>query len=500
MAFWSNKTPFYAVLNIKNISMNIKQQTVKGTFWSFIERFSVQSVQFIVQIIMARLLCPDDYGLIAMLAIFLAISQAFIDGGFANALVQRKDRTEKDYSSVFYFNIVTGLILFAVFFFSSKAISAFYSMPQLDSVIKVVSVNLVILSFQVVHKAKLTIEIDFKTQAKISLISVFISGTVGIIMAYQDFAYWAIVAQITINNFISTVLYWFMVKWKPLLVFSKQSFKILFSFGSKILMANLLQTFYLNIYTLVIGKMFSKTDVGNYSRADQFATLPSSNITNILQRVTYPILSSIQDDDKMLRKIFRNYMRLFAFVIFPLMTGFALVARPVVLFLIGEKWLGVVPLLEILCFSYMWYPLNAIQQNIMQVKGRSDLFFRLELVKKTIGFILIFISIPYGMKYLCLTIVAYSLISMVLNTWFACRLIKFRIWTQVKDIAKILLITLIMAIPIWFVNKMLIINNILLLIISLIIGVGTYVLSAKLLKYEELFQIASLIKGFRKHK
>jgi len=475
--------------------MNLKQKTINGVIWSAIERFSNQIIQFLVQIIIARLLFPSDYGMIGMLAIFMAVAQTFTDGGFGNALIQKKDRNNTDYSTVFYFNITTGIILSIIFFFSSGLIANFYKMPKLELIIQVMSINLIILSFQVVHKAILTINIDFKTQAKASLSSVIIAGIIGITMAYTGFGVWALVAQFTAINIIQTILLWYFEKWRPIRVFSKQSFKRLFNFGSKILAANLLHTIYLNLYTLVIGKRFSATDLGYYSRADQFAQFPSSNITGILWRVTYPIMSSIQNEDEKLKNVYRQYIRLSAFIVFPLMIGLAAIAEPFIIFILTEKWRGVIPILQIISICYMFYPLNAINQNLMQVKGRSDLFLRLEIVKKIIGIALLFISLPFGMYYVCLSLVVYALINLAINTYFTSKLINFNILQQIKDLIRILFAALAMGIVVYLINYIEI-SYILKLILGVIIGALVYTFIAWITKMSELKQVTNLIRPY----
>ncbi len=474
--------------------MNIKQKTVNGVIWSAIERFSVQIIQFIVQIIIARLLLPADYGLIGMLAIFMALAQTFTDGGLSNALIQKKDRNQEDYSTVFYFNIIIGIFLAIIFFLSAGIISQFYEMPKLKLVIEIMSVNLIILAFQVIQKTILTIKIDFKTQAKASLVSVLAGGGIGIIMAYKGFGVWALVAQFTSINIIQTSLFWYFEKWRPQLIFSKSSFTRLFGFGSKILAANLLHTIYLNLYTLVIGKRFSATNLGYYTRAEQFAQFPSSNITGILWRVTYPIMSSIQDEDEKLKQVLRQYLQLAAFIVFPLMVGLAAVAEPFIILILTEKWKGIVPLLQILSFYYMFYPLNAIHQNLMQVKGRSDLFFRLEVLKKIIGIILLFISLPFGIYALCFSLIVYAIINLAINTFYGSRLINLSIPTQLKDIAKTFLASIFMGGVVYLINYVNI-PNILKLSLGVIIGGFTYYLVARIFKMKELEQLLSLIKG-----
>ncbi len=475
--------------------MDIKQKAVNGVVWSAVERFSVQIIQFIVQIIIARILLPEDYGLIGMLAIFMAIAQTFTDGGFSNALIQKKDRNNTDYSTVFYFNIIIGIVLAIILFSCSGVISEFYNMPKLKLITQVMSINLIILAFQVIQKTILTIKIDFKTQAKASLISVLIGGVIGIVMAYKGFGVWALVFQFTSINIIQTSLFWYFAKWKPKLIFSKESFDRLFGFGSKILAANLLHTIYLNLYTLVIGKRFSASQLGYYTRAEQFAQFPSSNLTGVVWRVSYPIMSSIQDDDERLKNIVRQYLNLAAFIVFPLMAGLAALSEPFIILILTEKWRGIIPMLQILSIYYMFYPLNAIHQNLMQVKGRSDLFFRLEIVKKTIGIALLFISLPFGVYYVCLSLIVYAIINLGLNNYFSSKLIALSIKSQIIDISKILIVSFIMSAVVYLVN-FIDINNVSKLILGVIIGVVIYYLVAKLTKMQELKQVMSLMRQY----
>ena len=277
-------------INYLIVLSSLKQKTLSGVLWSCVERFSVQGIQFVIMVIMARILLPSDYGMIGMLAIFIAIAQTLIDSGFSNALIQKKDRSEIDYSTVFYFNIAVGIVLYFILFFSSPLIARFYNTPELTGLTRVLALNLFINSLAVVQRAILSIKIDFKTQAKASFSAAIISGIVGIVMAYTGFGVWSLAVQTVLNAFVNTVLLWIFSKWIPLKVFSFESFKKLFTFGSKLLASGLLDTIYRNIYTIVIGKKFASTDLGYFTRADQFAQFPSSNLTGIIQRVTFPCI------------------------------------------------------------------------------------------------------------------------------------------------------------------------------------------------------------------
>lgn len=353
---------------------SLKEKTVKGVIWSSIDRFSSQGIQFVFSILIARLLLPSDYGAVAMLNIFLAISQTFIDSGFSTALIRKLNRTETDFSTVFYFNIIVGFFFYVILWIASPYIAKFYELPLLEDITKVVALRFVFYSFSAIHSTKLSIAIDFRTRAKISVSVTLFTGIIGLWMAYMGYGVWALVIQSVFSSLLYTILLWIFVRWIPQLIFSWKSFKEMFSFGSKLLASALLDTVYGNVYTLVIGKFFSPTTLGLYARAGSFTQFPSSNLTGILQGVTFPVLSSIQNETERLANVYKRFLRMSAFIIFPLMIGLAAVANPLVRILLTDKWDGVIYLLQILCFSMMWYPIHAINLNLLQVKGRSDFF------------------------------------------------------------------------------------------------------------------------------
>jgi O-antigen/teichoic acid export membrane protein len=446
---------------------------------------------------MARLLEPSDYGIIGMLAIFLAISQAFIDSGFSNALIRKQDRTEADFSTVFYFNIAVGFFFYLVLFFVSPLIARFYNTPILEDITKVVALNLLFNSLAGVHRAKLTIAIDFKSQAKATIIAVIVSGTVGLFMAYAGFGVWALAFQSILNTGLSMVVLWVLVRWKPVKVFSVSSFKQLFSYGSKLLFSGLLDTIYRNIYTIVIGKRFRAADLGYYTRADQFAQFPSANITGIFQRVTFPILSDIQHDDERLKSVYRQYLRISAFVIFPLMCGLAGVAGPFINLILGEKWIGVIPLLQLLCFSFMWYPVHAINLNLLQVKGRSDLFLRLEIIKKCVGVGILCVTIPLGIKAMCAGTIVSSFLCLFINTYYTGKIISVGFISQMRDLSPIFFAAFSMSVVSYFVSKIFT-NYAFGLFCGIMAGIIYYFLANILVKSKELDMLLKTV-SLRRH-
>jgi len=413
---------------------SLKSKTVSGVIWSSVERFSVQGVAFIVMIIMARILTPDDYGLVAMLTIFIAISQSLVDSGFSQALIRKQDRNETDNSTVFYFNIAVGLILYLILFLCAPLIAKFYKEPILTPITRVISLSVLINSFVVVQRAILTSRIDFKTQAKASMSAAVISGIVGISMAYTGYGVWSIVWYQLTNLTVNVGLLWILSKWRPRLLYSWKSFLELFGFGSKLAASGILDTLYNNVYLILIGKIFSAADLGYYTRASQFSQFPSSNLSGIIQRVTYPVLCTIQNDDERLRNVYRRFLRLSAFIVFPLMIGLAAVARPLILLLLKEQWSFCIILLQIVCFSMMWYPIHAINLNLLQVKGRSDLFLKLEIIKKCIGLVILCITVPLGLIAMCIGGIFSSMICLIVNTHYTGKLIQVGFLTQMRDL------------------------------------------------------------------
>ena len=472
---------------------SLKDKTVKGVIWSAVDRFSAQGIQFVFSILIARLLVPEDYGVIAMLNIFLAVSQTFIDSGFGTALIRKIDRTETDFSTVFYFNIAVAVFFYLGLFFAAPAIANFYNTPLLVPVTRVTAINLVIGSLSGIHNAKLSIAIDFKSRAKISIVSAVLTGAVGLWMAYSGYGVWALVVQTVFAGIIRTIMLWIIVKWYPKLVFSWKSFKEMFSFGSKLLASGLLDTIYNNIYPLVIGKIFSPSTLGLYAKAKSLADFPSANITGVLQNVTFPVLSSIQNEEDRLADAYKRFLRISAFVIFPLMLGLSSVADPFIRLALTDKWEGAIYLLQIICFALMWYPIHAINLNILSVKGRSDYFLKLEIIKKVQGVFILCITVPMGIVAMCYGQVISSMISLIWNTHYTKKLIGYGFLAQIKDLLPIFIHSLIM----WGL-VLLIVHFMPTLWLKLIVGILTgiiyYIVGSYIMKFPEMNELLTILK------
>ena len=462
----------------------------KGFLWSAIERFSVQALQFIFQIILARLLNPSDYGVIAMLAIFMAIAQAFIDSGFTNALIKKLDRTDTDFSTVFYFNIFISIIIYIVLYLSAPLIANFYRTPELTNITRVYMLSLPIIALGAIQRTQFTIKVNFKDQAIASFSGALLGGVVGIILAAQRYGAWALVFSALATNIVTTTAFWIQSPWRPRWEFSLVSLRTMFSFGSKLLFSGLLDTAYQNLYQLVIGARFSKQDLGYYSRADGFAQFPSSNITGIMQRVTYPILCTMADNDDKLLTVYRQYIKMAAYIIFPLMIGLAAIAKPLVNVVLGQKWQSAAIILQIICFSYLWYPIHSINLNLLMVKGRSDLFLRVEIIKKIMGIFILLIVLNFSVEAMALGKVVSSIIALFINTYYTKKLVSYGIVKQIRDIFPCLILSTASCVPA-FVLSQFFPNNGPILLLSIILSVAIYLFISNMLKLDEFVQVKS---------
>ena len=424
---------------------NLKQKTIKGVGWSAIDNVSGYAVTFVVGIILARLLSPEDYGLLGLIGIFTAICNCFINAGFGSALIRKKDATEDDYSTVFICNLCMALLLYGVLFVCSPFIAVFFERQELIALTRVSSLGLIIGSLAIVQRTRLTKRIDFKTQTKITIIAAIVRGVVGITTAFIGWGVWALVTQELAASVVSTILLWHFNKWIPNLRFSSKSFHELFGYSSKLLASGLIATIWNETYQVVIGKCYTPATLGQYTRATMFCGVFSSNLSGIVQRVSFPVLSKIQDDPSRLKDGYRRIIRSTMFITFACMLMLAAIAKPMILVLIGEKWLQASTFLQIVCFGSMLYPLHAINLNILQVKGRSDLFLKLEIIKKCIAVGPLLLGIFINIYWMLLSSVLIGLISYYLNAYYSGPLLNYSIRAQIKDISPSFFIALTTA-------------------------------------------------------
>lgn len=418
---------------------SLKSKTLQGAVWTLLERLGTHVVGFVVTIVLARLLTPADYGVIGMLAVFMSISQMFIDFGFGSALIRKKDRTDVDFSTVFWFNLAASCFFYAILFCAAPWIADYYHMPILVGVLRVIGLNLIIHALYTIQVTRLTAAVNFKPQAKVAVSSCVLSGAVGISLAYFGCGAWALVGQQLFSALFSGALYWSFSKWHPQLVFSWSAFRELFAFSSKIVAAGLLHTIYTNISPLIIGRKYTAADLGYYSRADTLAQFPGGVFQGTLGRVVYPILSSIQDDMSRLRAAYNKYLRLMTSIVAPAMLLLAACAEPLIHLLIGEKWLPCVPYLQLLAIGWMIDPIILVNLNILYVKGRSDVVLKLEVGKKIIAITIVVATVQYGVLWLCVGRVVYGYIALALNLRVCGPFIGMGFFRQLREVAPIYL-------------------------------------------------------------
>lgn len=431
---------------------NLKNKTITGIFWSSIERFSAQGVQFALGIILARLLTPKDYGLVGMIGIFIAISKSFVMSGFGAALIQKINRDEKDFSTTFYYNLTVSVLFYFILFFSAPYIANFYGEPLLVNLTRAISLSIIIEAFAVVQNAKFVIKVDFKSQTKASVSSVIISGTLGILLAYKGFGVWALVIQSLTKSCINVGVLWYMSKWVPRGKFYWNRFKGLFSYGSKLLISGLFHAFAQNLNKIIIGKTFSPEALGLYSRANSLALFPSQNIEEIVSRVTFPILCEFQNDKEKLEKIFEKIIKSTAILIFPLMILLVVLAEPLIITLLTEKWQNSILLMQIACIGYLFLPINSINVQIFGVVGKTDWILKADLVKQLllIGFLLG--TFPFGIRAIVLGQSAAYILTYFVNLIFIQKVINYKLINQLIYLFPILVFSIILGVVVYLVN------------------------------------------------
>ncbi|MCF0187639.1 MAG: lipopolysaccharide biosynthesis protein, partial [Bacteroidaceae bacterium] len=412
---------------------SLKRQSVRGVMWTALDTFSVQFIQFFIGLVLARLLSPSDYGTTGMLAIFFAVSQVFIDSGFASAIIRKQDCTENDINTVFYFNIVVSTFAYIILFFAAPYIAGFFNMPILESITRILGLTLIINAFGAIQNNLLTKKVDFKSRAKISVTNTIISGSIGIYLAYNGLGVWALVYQTVLSSISNLILLWWIGGWRPRLIFSWKSFREMFAYGSKLLMGNIIWQIYNNLTSLLIGKFYTPADLGNYTRGRGYAGLPASTISSILGRVTFPVLAQIQDDNSRLLAAYRKYIRTTSMAIFFGMLLLLSLAKPVVIFTVTEKWAPCIAFLQVSCLFLMFDHINSININLLNVKGRSDLTLKMEIIKRIVSFAILLLTVNFGVMAICWGFVLNTQIAMVVNTYYNGKLFNFGYFDQWKD-------------------------------------------------------------------
>lgn len=465
--------------------------------WRLAERCGAQLVSFIVSIVLARILNPEDYGTIALVTVFTAILQVFVDSGFGTALIQKKDADDLDYSSVFYFNFAVCLILYMGMFIAAPYIATFYGDTTLTSVIRVLSLTIVISGVKGIQQAYVSRNMLFKRFFFSTIGGTIFSAFLGVGMAYAGYGVWALVAQQLSNTMIDTLILWITVKWRPQNEFSWKRLQILFTFGWKLLVSSLLNTVYNNLQNLIIGKMYSSSDLAYYNQGDKFPKIIVTNINTSIDSVLLPTMSNEQDDRNRIKSMTRRAIKTSTYVMAPLMMGVAFCAESIVKIVLTDKWLPCVPFLRLFCISYMFWPVHTANLNAIKAMGRSDWFLRLEMIKTVVGLFFLLSSMWFGVMAMAYSLLLNSILSQVINSWPNRKLLGYGYLEQVRDFAPGILLAIGMGSCVYFIG-FLPLPTIVILLIQIMVGAAIYIGASALLKLEEFEYILGMAKSFLK--
>ena len=475
---------------------NIKNKTVSGLIWRFMERCGAQGVNFVVSIILARLLAPELYGTIALITVFTAILEIFVDSGMGNALIQKKDADDVDFSSVFYFNMLMCVVLYGVMFISAPYIAKFYKDSELTPIVRVMSLVLIISGLKNVQQAYVSRTMQFKRFFFATLGGTIVAAVVGIWMAYEGYGVWALVAQNLVNKVIDTTVLWFTVKWRPKLLFSIKRLKGLVSYGWKLLASSLLDTVYNNLRQLIIGKLYSSSDLAFYNRGKQFPNFVITNINTSIDSVLFPAMSSQQDDTERVRSMTRRSIKISSYIMWPLMMGLAFTATSIVSLVLTDKWLPCVPFLRIFCFVYVFFPIHTANLNAIKAMGRSDLFLKLEVIKKVIGLIVLVCTMWFGVEAMTYSLLVTNIISQIINAYPNRQLLGYSYIDQIKDILPSIAMALFMGFCILDV-ELLNLGAIATLMIQIVLGIIIYIWLSIIFKVDSFYYLMDMVKEIK---
>lgn len=478
---------------------SLKNKAIKGVGWSAADAFLGQGVTFFVGLLLARLLSPDEYGLIGICLIFTTVLNGIVDSGFSNALVRKREVTDRDYNTMFVTNMTISIVLYVILFVSAPFVSTFFQREELTALVRTTGLVLFFNALSITQVTILTKKIDFKTKTKASLVSAIVSGVVGVVMAFMGCGVWSLVAQQLSKQLIYTLCLWVLNKWWPKFTFYKDSFKYMWGFGWKLLVSGILNNVWNQLYQVVIGKCYTPSTLGHYTRANEYANLFSANLTSIVQRVSYPVLAEIQDDKERMVQGYRKVIKITMFVTAVCMVSLGAVSEPLIYTLIGTKWHEAATYLPLICISMSLYPLHAINLNILQVLGRSDIFLYLEIVKKCIGLLPIVIGVFCGIYYMLVVSIFTSIIGLYLNTWYTGKTLKYTFWRQLGDIAPSYFTAFIIALSVYFL-KYLPLPFYVIMVIQIIVGFITGLVVSELLKLGEYMELKSILIKLIKNK
>ncbi len=461
--------------------------------WRFAERVGAQGVKLIVELVLARILLPDDYGVIALVTVFITILNVFVDSGLGNALIQKKDADDLDFSSVFWFNIVWCLVLYGLLFLISPLFASFYGKPELTNVLRILGVQVVISGVKNVQQAYVSRTMQFKRFFFATLGGTIGAAVIGICMAYYGYGVWALVAQQLFNTLVDTIILWITVKWKPKIQFSLNRLKVLFTYGWKLLVSSLIDTIYTEIRQLIIGKRYSSSDLAFYNRGTQFPMFFVGNVNTAIDSVLLPVMSQEQDHADQVKAMTRRAMKISTYVMAPMMIGLAFVGESVVRLILTEKWMPCVPFMRIFCITYMFYPVHTANLNAIKAMGRSDLFLKLEIVKKIMGLAVLLLTMWHGVMVMAYSLLFTSIFSQIINSWPNKKLLNYSYLEQLKDILPGILLAVVMGCCVYPI-QWLGLPDIVTLLIQVLLGAGIYIGLSALLKLDSFTYLLEMVK------
>lgn len=476
------------------VEKGLKKRTIYGMLWTAAEKFGSMVMAFVSNLILARLLLPEDFGVIGMLHIFIAISGAFMIGGFGDAIIQKKNANHTDFSTVFVWNMVLSIFFYVVIFFSAPAISRFYEMPSLCEVLRVYGLVLVLVALSVVQNAILRKQLRFKALAMRNLMASFCGLVVGIVMAFTGFGVWSLVASALINQSMNAILVWRISSWRPSIIFDKTSFKELFAFGGMMMLTSLIDKVYSNIQGLLIGKRYSAEDLGYYTQARKLEDVPTSTLSYIVTNVSFPVFSRLQDDKVNLLYALRKNLKSITYINFPLCVLLIIIAKPLIEILYGAKWDFSVPYFQLLCLSGLLYTLNSLNGNIIKAQGKGKLYFMINLIQRIVGLGLMFAGIQFSVKGLLVALVVASYFNYFIFSLANRKLLGYGLWQQIKDVWVSLILAVLVGVFIYLLGRVLPFHHYLVMVLQMVIYAGVYFFFSKLLKLEGYSTYKDVVK------
>ena len=477
---------------------NLREKTIAGMFWSGVGRFGTMGLSFVSNLILARLLMPGDFGVIGMLHVFIAVSGVFVTAGFGSALIQKKNPTHIDYTSVFWWNLAAAIFFYWVLFFCGPAIARFYEMPELCPVLRVQSLSLIITAFSVVQTNQLRKQLRFRELSMRSLTASLVGTVVGIVMAFLGYKYWSLVASNLISSLAGVLLLWHLSSWRPTREFSLQSLKELFAFGGLMALSGLVESVYTNLQSLIIGKWYSPKDLGYYTQARKLEDVPTQSLSHIVNQVSLPVFSSIQDQREALVSNVRKNTKAINYINFPLMALLIVIARPLITLLYGPKWEISIPYFQILCISSLVFSMNTLNTNVIKSLGKSRLYFWVQLIKRLIGLVLILIGARAGMLPLMWALTSIGYTSILINMYVTGRLIGYGIGPQVRDLAGYFFVALFSAAAVYLLGRVLPVHPYVVMLVQIVVFAAIYILLSRLFKFDSYYGYLGIVKNFLK--